>query len=171
MKKLIFINGTMGVGKSTVSEKLYKSIKNSCWVDGDWCWMMNPFEATDENKEMVLDNITYILNNFLENKAFDYIIFNWVMQQDAIISEVLRRLDKKHNYELYKITLMCSKEELETRIRKDIMENKRDIDSLNRSLERLPLYNNMDTIKVDVGSNDVQETVEIIKDIIGYQKE
>lgn len=76
----------------------------------------------------------------------EYIIFSWVMQQDAIISEVIRWLNIKHNYKLYKITLMCSKEELEARIRKDIKDNKRDMDSLNRNRERLSLYSNMDTI-------------------------
>jgi len=42
-KKLIIINGTMGVGKSTISKALYKNLENSVWLDGDWCWMMNPF--------------------------------------------------------------------------------------------------------------------------------
>lgn len=160
----------MGVGKTTVCEKLYKSIKNSCWLDGDWCWMMNPFQVSDENKEMVLDNITYVLNNFLANKEYEYIIFSWVMHEEAIISAVLSRLDEKHSYQLYKITLMCTKEELEARIRKDIKNEKRDIDSLNRSIERISLYNSMDTIKVDVGSNDALKTVEIIKEIVGYRE-
>ncbi|MGL4772778.1 MAG: AAA family ATPase, partial [Clostridium sp.] len=43
MKKLILINGTMGVGKSSTCQMLYKTIENSVWVDGDWCWMMHPF--------------------------------------------------------------------------------------------------------------------------------
>lgn len=169
MKKLILVNGTMGVGKSTVCERLYKSMNQSCWLDGDWCWMMNPFEVTDENKAMVIDNITYILNNFLRNSMFEYIIFNWVMHQDSIIEDILRRLDKDYEYQVYKITLMCSEEKLAERIKKDIDNGKRDKDSLSRSVERIPLYNDMDTIKVDVGSNDVLETVEIIKNIIGYQ--
>jgi tRNA uridine 5-carbamoylmethylation protein Kti12 len=40
-KKLIIINGVPGVGKSTVSKELHKSLPKSVWLDGDWCWMMN----------------------------------------------------------------------------------------------------------------------------------
>ena len=66
-KKLIIINGTMGVGKTTIIKMLYKELENSFWLDGDNCWMMNPFIVNEENKKMVVDNITYILNSFIKN--------------------------------------------------------------------------------------------------------
>jgi predicted RNase H-related nuclease YkuK (DUF458 family) len=93
------------------------------------------------------------------------------MHEDSIISDVLRGLDKEYKYQVYKITLICTKEELEERIKKDIDSGKRDKGSLLRSIERISLYNDMDTIKVDVGSNDVIKTVEIIKNIVGYVDE
>jgi len=168
MKKLIFINGTMGVGKTTICKKLHQDIKHSCWLDGDWCWMMNPFCVTEENKVMVMNNIAYILSSYLKNSTFEYVIFNWVMHQDAIISEILNRLDKNVEYQLYKITLVCSGSELEHRIRRDINAGIRDEDSLSRSLEKLSLYDSMDTIKVDVGCNDIEASVSIIKNMVGY---
>ena len=61
MKKLIIINGTMGAGKSTVSELLLKETENSIYLDGDWCWNMNPFTVNEENIEMVLKNIIFLL--------------------------------------------------------------------------------------------------------------
>ena len=67
-KKFIVINGVMGVGKTTVSKKLYKELENSFWLDGDNCWTMNPFIVNEENKDMVLNNISFILNNFLSKK-------------------------------------------------------------------------------------------------------
>lgn len=36
MKKLIIINGTMGVGKSTVCKQLLKILAPGVWLDGDW---------------------------------------------------------------------------------------------------------------------------------------
>ena len=60
MKKLIIINGTMGVGKSTVSELLLKETENSI-SDSDRCWNMNPFTVNEENIEMVLKNIIFLL--------------------------------------------------------------------------------------------------------------
>jgi len=60
-RKLIVINGTMGVGKSSVSTALKNSLENSIMLDGDWCWMMNPWKITDDNKRMLENNIVYML--------------------------------------------------------------------------------------------------------------
>ena len=51
----------MGAGKSTVSEQLLKETENSIYLDGDWCWNMNPFTVNEENIEMVLKNIIFLL--------------------------------------------------------------------------------------------------------------
>ncbi|MFT8363047.1 MAG: AAA family ATPase [Sporolactobacillus sp.] len=53
MKRLIIINGTMGVGKSTVSQLVADKLDQSVFLDGDWCWNMHPWVFSDENKEMV----------------------------------------------------------------------------------------------------------------------
>ncbi|WP_066498126.1 AAA family ATPase [Abyssisolibacter fermentans] len=169
MKKLIIINGTMGVGKTTICRELYKSIENSVWLDGDWCWMMNPFNVTEENKIMVMDNITHLLNNFLKNSSFEYVIFNWVMHQEWIIEKLLEKLSNKPTYEIYKITLICSEEELKNRIKKDIKNGKRGLNSIDNSLERLKLYKEMDTIKLDISNKDIISSVDNIKQIIRYE--
>ncbi len=96
MKKLIIINGTMGVGKSTVSKEVSHRLHNSVWLDGDWCWMMNPWNFNDENKNMVLDNICYMLTNFLKNSSFDYVIFSWVLHLESVIS-VAKNFQQKVN--------------------------------------------------------------------------
>ncbi|WP_041606520.1 AAA family ATPase [Halothermothrix orenii] len=163
MKKLIIINGTMGVGKTTICQRLYKSLNYSVWLDGDWCWMMNPFCATEENKRMVEDNITYLLNNFLANSSLKYIIFNWVIHHEDIFNLILDKL-QKHQYELYKISLICSERELKRRM----LEDGRDEETIKVSLARLKLYEKMDTIKIDTTNNTVEESVnEIIKILEG----
>jgi len=57
MKNIIFIGGTMGVGKSTVSQALKKDLNDSVCLDGDWCWDMNPFVVNGETNALVMDNI------------------------------------------------------------------------------------------------------------------
>lgn len=47
MKTLYLIGGTMGVGKTTVSQLLKKDLINSVFLDGDWCWDASPFQVTD----------------------------------------------------------------------------------------------------------------------------
>jgi tRNA uridine 5-carbamoylmethylation protein Kti12 len=52
MKNLIFINGTMGVGKTATSRELQKLLPNCVFLDGDWCWDMSPFIVNDETKKV-----------------------------------------------------------------------------------------------------------------------
>ena len=163
VKKLIIINGTMGVGKTETSRELNKKLNDSVWLDGDWCWMMNPFTVNEENKNMVIKNITYLLRNFLTNSSFKYVIFNWVMHYEEIFNLVLEPLmDLK--FEVIKVTLICSEETLKKRIVNDVKLNLRDGKELSTSLERLELYKNMNTVKIDTSNISINETVdEIIK--------
>ena len=62
MKNLFIIGGTMGVGKTAVSQQLKSDLPNSVFLDGDWCWDANPFHVTTETKAMVTDNITDVID-------------------------------------------------------------------------------------------------------------
>lgn len=93
MKKLFLIGGTMGVGKTAVCNELKRLLKNAVFLDGDWCWDADPFQITEETKEMVLQNISYLLNRFLHCTAYDNIIFCWVMHEQAIIDTIINSLD------------------------------------------------------------------------------
>ncbi|MEG1477069.1 MAG: AAA family ATPase, partial [Oscillospiraceae bacterium] len=42
MKTLIMISGTMGVGKTTTCRELQKILPRNVFLDGDWCWSMQP---------------------------------------------------------------------------------------------------------------------------------
>ena len=57
MKNLYLIGGTMGVGKTTVCNRLKKELDNSVFFDGDWCWDSNPWVINEETRAMVIDNI------------------------------------------------------------------------------------------------------------------
>lgn len=164
-KKLIIINGTMGIGKSATSKELNKRLNNSVWLDGDWCWMMNPFAVNNENKKMVVKNIVYLLRSFLTNSSFEYVIFNWVIHTEDILNLILQGINDLE-FDIFKITLICSEEALEKRILKDIQLNLRDKDSIIRSIERLGLYKDMDTEKIDTTDISILETVDRIIKII-----
>lgn len=162
MKNLIFINGTMGAGKTSVSRELLKLLDRAVWLDGDWCWNADPFVVNDETKTMVLDNITHLLRSFLTCSEYDNIIFCWVMQEQSILNSVLERLDDLE-FQFSAFTLMVSASALEARIQKDVISGIRTPDVLERSLQRLPLYEKMDTIKIDVSSVSAQEAARRIK--------
>lgn len=165
MRNLIIINGTMGVGKTATCEKLNKELDNSVWLDGDWCWMMNPFVVNDETKNMVIDNITHNLRNFLGTSHIENIIFNWVMDKEEIFQAILKKLVGLE-FNLYKITLICSDELLIKRIEEDIKKGKRDKACIERSLERQNSYKTLNTIKVDTTNKSVEEVVKSITNIV-----
>ncbi|MPM92764.1 hypothetical protein SDC9_139900 [bioreactor metagenome] len=163
MKKLIIIKGTMGSGKTSISLNLQKELTPSVFLDGDWCWSMNPFTVNDNTKRMVVDNITFLLNNFIKCEQYKYIIFCWVMHEKAISDSIIDKLDLS-KVELSIISLRVNKDELAKRITKDIKDNKRDKESLNRSLDRLKNFDYSESSVIDVDNKSVENiTKEIIK--------
>lgn len=156
MKQLYLIAGTMGAGKTTVCQALKQKLANSVFLDGDWCWDMHPFQVTDETKEMVLQNICFLLNNFLGCSAFEHVIFCWVMHEQAILDEILSRLSLE-NCTVHAAALVCSEDALRQRLQKDIDAGLRQPDVLERSLTRLPLYDKLAVRKIDVSEKSAEE--------------
>ena len=95
VKNLIFIGGTMGAGKTAVARQLLKDLPACVMLDGDWCWMADPFVVNDETKEMVTGNITYMLSQFLDCAAYENVVFCWVMDHQSIIDELMMRLKEQ----------------------------------------------------------------------------
>jgi cytidylate kinase len=164
-KKLIIINGTMGVGKSSTCKELNKALDKSVWLDGDWCWMMNPFIVNDENTRMVEDNIIYLLRSFITNSSFEHVIFSWVINTEEIFDMILKRINDLE-FELFKITLICSEDRLKNRIVKDIKNNLREETGIEKSIEYLPQYENLNTIKLDTSNIGISEVIDKIVEIV-----
>lgn len=149
MKNLFLIGGTMGIGKSTVCRILKYKLPNCVFLDGDWCWDMHPFQVTDETKQMVMKNICFLLNSFIECSVYENIVFCWVMHQQEIIDNILSRLDLK-DCNVKVVSLVCNRDALGERLRRDIEAGVRERDIIERSIARIPLYESLDTIKIDV---------------------
>lgn len=163
MKNLIFINGTMGVGKSSVCRQLNKLLDNSVWLDGDWCWMADPFVVTDESKEMVTDNICHILNNFIKCSEYKNIIFCWVMDFESIYESIVTGLNTE-NCNVFRFTITCNPDELKNRVEGDMNQDGRNFE---KSLERVKRFDVMSTIKINNDNMTAKETAEHIKGLIG----
>lgn len=172
MKKLILINGTMGVGKSTVSGELMKLIPPSVYLDGDWCWNMNPFVVNEENKQMVMRNIGFLLRSYLQNTGYEYVIFCWVMHQEQIVKQVLEQV-KDLLFQPFLFTLTCSPEALKNRLTNRMQaEGKTDIpQKAAESINRLKLYDKMESIKIDVTDITPLQAAERIKAQIFRERE
>lgn len=149
MKNLYLIGGAMGTGKSSVCRTLKTMLDRAVFLDGDWCWDMDPFQVTDETKSMVIDNICFTLNNFLRCGAYENMIFCWVLHEQSIIDEILSHLDTSA-CRVKTISLICRTETLRQRLQKDIVAGIRSQDIIERSLGYLPLYDALKTIKIDL---------------------
>ncbi|HHY53341.1 MAG TPA: AAA family ATPase [Clostridiales bacterium] len=161
MKNLIVINGTMGVGKTATSRALQSLLPNCVFLDGDWCWDMSPFIVNKETKEMVLDNISHLLNNFIACSVYENIVFCWVMHEQGILDDILSRLNTQH-CKVFKFSLICSEEALIARLTKDVRQGIRTKDVIERSVPRLPNYFSMDTEIMDVSEISAQKAAKII---------
>ena len=151
----------MGVGKTAVGQELKLKLDNSVFLDGDWCWDAHPFQVTAETKKMVMENICFLLNQFIHCSAYESIIFCWVMHEQSIIDAILNNLDTT-NCEIKAISLVCDKQELLERLSQDIAAGKRKPDVVERSLARLSLYHQLNTVKIDTTRKTVSEIAEEI---------
>ena len=147
MKRLYLIGGPMGVGKTTVCRELKALCPPSVFLDGDWCWDMEPFQVTPETTRMVQENISFLLGQFLRCSAYETVIFCWVMHQQAIVDQVLSRLPLE-GVEVRCVSLLAQPETLRERIGRDVAAGLRTWDVLDRSLQRLPLYQELSTEKL-----------------------
>lgn len=165
MKRVIFVCGTMGVGKTHTCRELQKLLDKNVFLDGDWCWDARPFVVNDFTKRMVVDNIAHMLNSFIACPDYENVIFCWVMHQQAIIDDIVSRL--RGEFELSIFALTCSPGALKERIMGDVKAGLRQADVAVRSVERLPLYDELKGVNlIDTSELTPETTAETIAAIL-----
>lgn len=162
MKTLYMVGGTMGVGKTTTCTLLRDSLDKCAFLDGDWCWSMHPFVVSEETKALVEDNICHILNGFLRCSAFDSVVFCWVMHDQSILDGLLKRLNLR-DVRVVSVSLVCSEDALRQRLIRDVEAGRRTPDVIARSVQRLKLYDLLDTVKLDVSAMPPEEAAQRIR--------
>jgi hypothetical protein len=110
---------------------------------------------------MVMDNICFVLNSFLRCSAYENIVFCWVMHEQAIIDEIAARLDLSA-CTLHSISLICGEDALRIRLQGDVSAGIREEDVILRSIERTPLYERLNTYKIDVSAITPEDAADLI---------
>jgi hypothetical protein len=151
MKNLIIVGGTMGVGKTATCRELQKILPRNVFLDGDWCWDMHPFVVTDETKAMVNSSIAHLLNGFLACSEFENVIFCWVLHEQYILDGLMNALNLNGGT-AHCFSLVSAEQALVERLDHDIAAGKRGSDIAERSVARIPLYDALDTVKIDVST-------------------
>ncbi len=165
MKRLIIINGTMGVGKSSVGQSLNKSIPNSAFIDGDWCCKFNA-PLTDEIKNLYIENITSLLNNYLLNREVKDVIFCWVIHKNELLRKIIQNINL-NKINGFVITLQADNISLTDRIIERCNYEDRDDSELKRSLYyQKNYYKNMPSYKIDTSNMSIDDVAKKICDIV-----
>ena len=167
MKRLILVGGPMGVGKSTVCRVLMERLAPCVYLDGDWCWTMRPYSITQETRALVLDNICSVLARDLMCPELDNVIFGWVLHQQKTIDTILSRLPLE-GVEVRCVSLLASPEVLRARLERDMAAGLRLRDGVvERSVAYLPLYEKLNTWKLDTTRLTPEETAAQINRLLG----
>lgn len=168
MKKLIFIGGPMGVGKTTLAKELMKKLPSAVYLDGDWCWYTNPWILNEETRKIVILNASDMLKRFIESKSYQTIIFTWILYDNSIIKELTDRLPM-NLVTFYNISLIADENTIVKRLEKDISDGIRPQIVIPRSKERLKHYPYVDSIHVDTTGKNKIEVLEEILSIVNTQ--
>jgi predicted ABC-type ATPase len=165
MKNLIIVGGTAGVGKTTTCRELQKILPRNVFLDGDWCWEMRPFVVTEETKKMVEGNIAHLLNSFLRCSELDNVIFCWVLHEQKILDNLIARLNHE-GCTIHCFSLVSNVQALAERLSRDIAGGKREPDTIERSVAAMPLYDALDTVKIDVSTISPADAAKRIRDCL-----
>ena len=161
MPTLFMVGGPMGVGKTTTCQELKRLLPNCVFLDGDWCWDMDPFVVNEQTKALVLQNITTLLQNFLRCGQFMNVVFCWVLHEEQIWRQLLDRLDLL-GWELCQVALVCSEEQLVYRLQSDVARGLRTADVIDRSRQRLASFAKLSVSLLDTTDRTARQAAEEI---------
>jgi chloramphenicol 3-O-phosphotransferase len=113
---IVIINGSVGVGKTSVGEELHWKFDKSIHLDGDCIGNVHPFEIYDYARIDHLYRTLALLIGFHQQNGYQNFVINYVFESADSLQDLLNLLlpldDEIHTY-----WLTCEKNEQEKRIR------------------------------------------------------
>ena len=81
---IIIINGSLGVGKSSVSEELHWKFDKSVHLDGDHIGDVHPFEIYDDARIHHLYRTLELLVGFHQKNGYRNFVINYVLSNPRL---------------------------------------------------------------------------------------
>lgn len=113
---IIIINGSVGVGKTTVAEQLHWKFDKSIHLDGDCIGNVHPFEIYDERRIDHLYRTLELLIGFHQKNDYHNFVINYVFESPESLEQLLARL-RPLDPDTHVYWLTCEESEQATRIR------------------------------------------------------
>lgn len=114
---------------------------------------------------MAINNIVYLINNYLNCSQCDYVVFNWVMDKIDVYRKIIDNI-QRDDIQLYEITLNCTEEALVDRWQKDILCDWRIDEWLSISKKSLKYFEGLDTIQIDTSYKTAIDVADKINEIV-----
>jgi thymidylate kinase len=164
-KKLIFICGPNGVGKSSTGRELINYIENSAFVDSDLCALRNPFinpEGIDIGRQIM----QFMLTKYMESSLYESIIWAYGFHGHRKVNfvEIMMELRQLNiEFDFIPIILTCDLDENVKRMKCD----NRDEARIDRAIKNTRIiYNAYPFSSIDTTKLTLKETVYEIKRLI-----
>jgi len=119
---IIIINGSLGVGKSSVAEELHYKFERSVYLDGDYIGFVHPFEIYDKTRLEHLYRTLELLIKFHQKFGYYDFVINYVFETPVALQELLALL-RPLDAQLHTYWLTCESEEQAQRIQARQHEN------------------------------------------------
>lgn len=114
---IIILNGSVGSGKSTVSEELVVLFEKSVMLDGDYIGLIHPFEIYDDARIEYLYETLRLLVEFHHSNGYNDFVINYVFESQESLESLTSRLEAIIP-EIHCFWITCSETEQKMRIQK-----------------------------------------------------
>jgi len=112
---IIIINGSLGVGKTSVADKLHYKFDKSVHLDGDSIGDVHPFEIYDDARIRHLYRTLELLIGFHQKNDYHNFVINYVFESAESLQELLDLLYPL-DPSIHVYWLTCNKEQQARRI-------------------------------------------------------
>jgi len=114
---IIVINGSLGVGKSSVAEQLHRKFDRSVHLDGDHIGDVHPFEIYDGERISYLYRTLELLIGFHQQNGYHNFVINYIFESPKSLQELLNLIRPLDPF-IHTYWLTCSAKEQARRIQK-----------------------------------------------------
>lgn len=160
MKKLLFLCGPNGIGKTSISKKLVNMLPHSAYVDSDPCRIMNPFVLNDDTIPTISKNISDLISNYFNCPAVEIVIFSYGFhgRRKEVFARVIESISS-FQYDFVPFLLWCGKEENIKRMNAD----SRSEDRIARALEESrKAFDEISYPKIDITHLSIEQAASAI---------